>query len=510
MGLPVAVAPTVKTPGVWLSIDLTAGAASPGSAAKKGLIIAVRSASGTITPDTQLIQSVSGEAAVATYLGTGTLGHLAAKRLFEEYGLAQVDICAPAVPAGVVATGTFTFACGGASNVTTHTVYAVCAGRVLSISWAAGETAIQGAAKLAAAFNALLSETPATWANTGTAICTGTFRHAGLVGNDVKIRCWQVGNGATDTVTASGANFTGGTLEPNITNVLGIIEGREYDIIVPCFSNAEMYTCLSTDNPGKLKTYMNLKIAGAGALLQQAVMGATGALASIKTGIGTLDHTLSECVYCLNGESLPAEWAGAEAGARLKAEGLDPAANRINKPYIATLYGCASMAVDNPTDVEVEDALNTGITIVTYQADLTPRPSRPITTYHKDGSGTPDDRVLDTSRVTGCFAVAKDLRVNLPREFEEAKFSADLPPGAQENPKGVIEEKDVKAFVDGRIKFWIGGGVVRADRYATAVADGSFAVQQDPTDSAQCDIVLPLSIFPPLAKFSLVVKHFAN
>ena len=510
MGLPVAVAPTVKTPGVWLSIDLTAGAASPGSAPKKGLIIAVKSASGTITADTQLVQSVSGEAAVSGYLGIGTLGHLAAKRLFEEYGLAQVDVCAPAVPAGVAASGTFTFASAPGPCAATHTVFAACAGRVVSVSWAAGETAIQGATKLAAALNALLSETPAVWANTGTAICTGTFRHAGLCGNDVKIRCWQVGNVAGDTVVASGANFISGTLEPNLTNVLGIIEGREYDVIVPCFSNAEMYTCLSTDNPGKLKTYMNQKIAGAGALLQQAVMGATGALASIKTGIGVLDHTLSECVYCMNGESLPSEWAGAEAGARLKAEGLDPAANRIGTPYIATLYGCASMAVDNPTDVEVEDALNTGITIVTYQADLTPRPSRPITCYHKDGSGNPDDRVLDTSRVTGCFAVAKDLRVNLPREFEGAKFSVDLPPGTQNAPKGVIEEKDVKAFVDGRIKFWIDGGVVRLDKYAAAVANGTFAVQQDPTDPAQCDIVLPLSIFPPLAKFSLVVKHFAS
>ena len=124
-----------------------------------------------------------------------------------------------------------------------------------------------------------------------------------------------MGNDAGDTVVASGANFISGTLEPTLTHVLGIIEGREYDVIVPCFSNAEMYTCLSTDNPGKLKTYMNQKIAGAGALLQQAVMGATGALASIKTGIGVLDHTLSECVYCMNGESLPSEWAGAEAGA---------------------------------------------------------------------------------------------------------------------------------------------------------------------------------------------------
>lgn len=507
MSLPTVISPTVKTPGFALRVDLLAGAASPGSDVKKACLIAVKAAGGTITADTQLVEAVAGEATVGTYLGAGTPGHLASKRLFEEYGLAQLDVCSPAAPAGVTATGTITFAAG---PVTVQwTVYCWIAGRKITTYWGVGEGVATAEARLIAAINALGSEMPVIASSGGAGIVTLTFRVVGLIGNDCCYRVQMVG-GAGGTCTATAAKLTGGTLEPTCANVLTLIEGKEYDLYCLCVSNAEAQSCIVTTDPGRLKASINTRAEGFQAKLQQAVIGVTDALATAKTGAGNLDHTRSQLVFCLNGESLPSEFAGAEVGARLKAEGLDPAANRIEQEYLATLYGCASPALDYPTAVEVEDALNTGLTIITYSPSGALRPSRPITSYHKDSSGNADYRCFDTSQVTGSDAIAKDLRVNVPREFKGAKLSPDIAPGAQEPPKGVVQVKDVYAFVAGRMRYWVNQGVADATKWAAAVANGTFAVEVDPTDDAQCNIVLPEDVVAPLAKFSCIVQKRAS
>lgn len=500
--IPLAVAPTVKTPGLALVVDLTAGAASPGSAPKKALLIAVKGSAGSITADTELKETVAGEAEVKTLLGGGTLGHLASKRLFEEYGLAQLDVVSPADPAGVAASQTVTF--GGAVTADmTANVYI--AGRKLSFVWKTGVAITDAGDLLAELVGSNSDDLPVTAVN-AVGVVTLTFKQTGTEGNDCTLRVELVG-GAGGTCVAGGAALAAGSGSTTIATALTTVVGKEYDYICLCSDNADAQDGTATSNCGRLDADMVARQTGFSAKLQQAIIGATSTYASLASGIDSLNGEETECVYCLNGESLPSEWAGAETGARLKAESNDPATNRIGTPYIAQLFGAADLSADEPTDPEVEAALNNGITMVTYQADGTPRPSRPITTYHTDGSGNPDDRVLDTSRVTGTFAVAKDLQVNLPREFEGAKLSPDIPPGEDEPPAGVVQEKDVKSFVNTRIQFWISKGVVRGDKYDEAVENGTFIVAVDSTDSSQLNIVLPVTIFPPLAKMSVVVQH---
>lgn len=256
-----------------------------------------------------------------------------------------------------------------------------------------------------------------------------------------------------------------------------------------------------------MKTDIDTRKTGAEAKLQQQVIGATSSLSSLKTGTGAMNDEDSQVVYCLEGQSLPCEFGGAETGARLREESIDPAKNRIAMKYRAKLYGAYDLSGDKPTATEVEDALFTGITITTYTAANELRPSRPITTYHKDGSGNPDARVLDVSVPTGTYTVAKDLRIALPAEYPQKKLSKDLEPGDDPPPPDVVEVRDVKAFVRQRIRFWIGRGVVRRDKWDAAVADGSYALAVNPSDASQLDIVLPLTIVPPLAKFGVDVRH---
>lgn len=504
------VSPSVKTPSVYLSINLKAGAAAPGGAPLRALIMATKSASGTITADTQLEKGV-GEEDVKTLLGTGTPGFLARKRIREEYPLALVDVVSPAVNgSAVTATGNIVFSGTPTSDRTVRTYVA---GRKVEIVWRAGEDAQAGAEKLEAAINALGDEMPvvATSAIDGAGPdwdTIATFRIGGPIGNDCTVYTKVVG-GAGGTVMAPATNkLTGGMGEPDFANAITTIVGEEYDLILPCVSNADAQLGDATSNPGKIKADIDLRKSGGDAKLQQQVIGLTAALTDAKTGAGNLNDEETELVFCLEGQSLPCEFGATELGQRLREEGTDPAENRIGLAYVAQLFGAYDTSLDKPTPTEVEDGLNTGLAFVGYQEDGTLVPIRPITSYHKDANGNPDARVLDVSIPTGVFAVAKDLRVALPAEYPQKKLSKDLEPDDDPPPPDVVEERDVKAFIDQRIRFWIGRGVVRRDKWDAAVADGSFSVLVNPSDPSQLDIILPLSIVPPLAKFGVDVRHF--
>jgi phage tail sheath gpL-like len=374
------------------------------------------------------------------------------------------------------------------------------------MQWAAGANDIAGAAAAVAAINAHTNDLPVTAANSGTAVVTLTFKVAGTWGNDCLISR-VAANGTTGTVTASGAALTGGTQEASIANVLTLVSTGEYDLILYCTGNTDAGTASATSGPGRLKTHISSLYSGRNAKLQQAVIGLTLTIANAKTGAAQHNFGPLQYVICQAGQSLPCELGGAEVGARLREESEDPAANRIGMLYTATLYGAIDLVADEMTDAEMEDCLQSGVTPVVYTSSGEMSPLRPVTTYFKDTGANPDDRLLDTSRISGIYAVAKDLRVAIPREFVGAKLSEDLEPGEEPLPEGVTEVRDVKGFVHTRVRFWIQRGVVVKAKYEEAYDNGQFLVRVNPTDASQCDIVLPIGIVPPLAKFSLVVNH---
>lgn len=501
--IPLAVVPSVRSPGMHLLVQLLSGPSSPGTGGLRCLLIAPMATGGTITPNTEVKQAAAGAADVATWLLAGTPGHLAAKRAFEEYPLLQLDVVAPAEASGVAATGTTTFASGPPTKDWTVT-QKIC-GRTVQVQWVAGETDTQGAAKLVAAVNALTNDLPVTASNVA-GVVTFTAKLKGTWGNDVLTSVTQA-DGTTGTVTASGAALASGTTEFDCTTALTTVAGTEYDFFLLCTGNTDAKLASATSNPGRLKTHIDGLDSGASAKLQQVIVGTTGTLSTTKTGTNQHNFGPMEYLHVEAGQSLPCEFAGAEFGQRVRERLRDPAANRIGLPYIATLYGAADLNADRLTDSENEDALQHGVTPGKYDSSNTLFPYRPITTYFKDGSGNPDDRLLDTSRVDGIYDVSKDLRSALPQEFPQAKLSRDLVPGDDPLPEGIVEERDVKSFVNTRIRYWITRGVVQKAKYEAALAGGTFIVRVDPGDDSQCDLVLPLSIVRPLAKFSLVVQH---
>jgi len=208
----------------------------------------------------------------------------------------------------------------------------------------------------------------------------------------------------------------------------------------------------------------------------------------------------------LSGRGLPCELAGREAGGRLAAITLDPAANRIGE-LLDGYIGAYDKIADKPTAAEAESAVTSGVSIVSYTAQDSEYDLRPVTTHSQDTVGAPDYRLLDTQNVDATYIVARDIRDNLPLEFPNAKITPDIEPGDNPIPKGVIEERDIKGWLITRLRFWENEGVVNREALNAAIEDGTLIVQVNSTDPTQVDMVIPIEIIQPLAKFGTVVQR---
>lgn len=503
MSLDVAIAPSVRSPGAALKVNLLAGAPSPASASLRVLIVAPKGSGGTATADT-LNQAVGGADDVGTLLAGGTVGHVCAKALFAEYGLALVDVLCVTASAGVTASNTFAFA---GTVTSARTVYLEVMGRERTLTWAAGETATAFAARVAAEFGYITNDVMCTAsANTGT--LTVTAKIAGTIGNDVIVRIRLVGGsgGTVDAAQSSTKNLASGTSSATIDTGLALVQTTEYAFILNCDSNEAANTSGASTTYAKVQAHIALYQSGLTAKLQQQIVGFTGTLANALTAAGYRNIGTCALNLFLAARSLPSEVQGAECGARLREILSDPAVNRIGMEYSATLYGPID-AVDNKlTDAEVESALQAGVTPISWGVNGTPYPVRPITTYYLDGQSNADDRLLDTSRVDGTYSVARDLRTFLYARFKGKKLLKDIPAG-QQLPPGCVLEKTVRTAAITRVRFHASIGVVQPQALEDAIANGEFVVQVDPSDSSQIDLVVPVKIVPPLAKLSIVVNH---
>jgi phage tail sheath gpL-like len=506
MAPPVAVSPTTLTPGVYLSVDLTAGPSSPGSLALRCLLMAPKSSAGTITANTQLERGATDASEVRALLGPGTPGHLAAAALFRAHPTASLDVIAPAASAGSTATGTITFSDDDGDDPVTssRTVHVTIKGVEFDVAWLVGEDDVDIATKVVDAGNALSDQLPVVLSNSsGTlAAVTLTAKLPGPWGNDI-LYSVALEDGAGGTATAAGAALTGGTTEPNFSTALTNVSAYEYDYILPCVSNADAQSALTTSNPARVEQHIDDLDSGLSAKLQQQIVGLTGALASARTGAIARNHGPTEYVYCMAGQSLGCEFAGWEAGRRMREEQIDPAVNRIDDP-IEGLYGAADMVADRPTSAEIEAALVDGLSIVNYDAQLDLYLVAPLTTYSQDSDGNRSDKLRYVSGVSGAYAYLKDLRRALKEEFRGAKIHPDMTDEDEELPAGVVEVRDIKAFVIAHADTWVSRGVLRRDALNEVIADGTLSVQINATDESQVDIVVPFKVIKPLAKLGVV------
>lgn len=501
-GVPLAVSPATLSPGLYMTVNLLAGTISPGTATMRGLFISPRSSAGNLTLDEE-VRPLGGSDDARTAFGPKTPGYLAAVQFFHHFPGGILYAIAPTASSGSAATGTLTFS---STPTSTRTVRITIAGRIVDVTWAASESGDTLKARAVLAINGR-DDVAATASATGTGIVTLTAPFPGPWGNDIQIAC-ELLDGAGGSVALSGDSLSGGTTEPDFTTSLVAIAGQEFAFIAPLVSNAEAQSSSASTNVARVLSQVNTYNHGRNPKLQCTVVGVTGSLASAKTGVVARNDPTLEYVFCLNGQSLPAEWAGAELGQRMSDVEIDPAMNRI--PTLLDLcVGASDQNADAPTDPEEEDALAHGLSIVTYNAQGQPQISRPVTAHSQDSNGNPDRRCFDVSGTDTAYALARDIREWLPQQFPRAKISKDLAPGDEPLPEGVIEERDVRAALITRLRLWQAKGVIRRDILDQVIANGTLVARQNPDDGTQVDIVIPEAAYQPVAKWGVVINKVA-
>jgi phage tail sheath gpL-like len=503
MTIPTAVSPSVKTPGLYLTVNLLAGAASPGSGALRIALLAPKSSSGDLTVDTE-VRAGSGVDGAKTAFGQGAPGHLMAKIIYGKYPQAQVDFVAPTAGAGS-ATLTVTAAGTPTSN---QVVDCDIMGRTFEVEWLSGVAHTAFIPLLVAAIVARADDLMVTAADGEGGDCDITSVVTGNIGNDVLVKI-KLRYAQTGTEALTGAlvhtNLAGGSADPDFATALASIAGREYHYILPALSNTDIEQIATDNGLQDVLSHIDTYDDGLNAKLQQVVTGHTGAIAdAVATAAdanGGNDDGRAQILCCVNGRSLPCEFAAREMVGRLASVSVDPAGNRIGE-LLDMVVGSWDVVADRPTAAECETALNGGVSIVTY-TDIgdAEQLTRPVTCH---GS---DNRLLDVQNVDGTYIVARDIRDSLPQAFPNAKITADIEEGDEPPPAGVLEIRDVKAWVINRLYAWVRKGVVQKAALAAAIADGSLVVEINSSDSTQVDMVLPYKIVQPWAKTGVVAQR---
>lgn len=498
-----AVASNVKTPGFYLTINLLGPAQNPGLAALRALIMAPKASGGTITANTEVRQCY-GPDDVATALGAGTPGHLAAKRFFQRYPLGSLDVIAPTASAGAVATGTQTFTGPATEN---STLRFRIHGRQIDVDWLNGEAATTFVTRAVATINQQAADLFVTASDATGGSILFTAKVAGPWGNDVRLWAGIIAGGGGIAVTVNPTNCTGGTTEPSFATALTTVSTREYRRIIPCLSNADAADTSSSSNAERLANHINTFETGSAALLQVGTVGVTSSTANAKAGAIDRNNEAVQYVIGRSWDDLPCELAAAEAGDALRWVTVRSNYNRIGNTH--DLYGPRDVVANKLSATEIEDLLNNGVTPLDIDS-LTGVPFlvAPITTHSTSG-GAPDYRAYHLSDTDAMYSVFGDLRTAVPQQFKNSSISPDLAAGADPLPAGVVERRDVEAFIISRLRGQVRAGVVQGPALDLSVQNNELQVTIDELDESQVNIFVPTKIIKPLAKFGMYASKAA-
>lgn len=498
MTIPLAAIPTSPTPGLWLTVDLSARRVSPGSQSLRGLILGPENATGgniTVDKEVRKILSLDDVEAAA---GVGGLPALAYQGIISRCPDAQIDLVCPTKPGGQTATNTIT-----ASGTITESgvVSVIISGRQVDIPWNVGETPSDFHAKAVQYIGRLAQHvftTPSIQTEPNAVLLTANA--AGPVGNDVTVRV-KVSGCTGGTVAVKSYRCAGGTTEPDYTAALAAIAGRQYDFIALLLSNADAAS--TTGSLSKLLTHLVGHATGPHALLQQGIVAVTGLRTAFSASAQALNAQPIELLCYQNAESMPAEFAGEELGDRMHLRSLYYSANRIGNA--SDLIGSLTPVDDNPSTIQSDAALRSGVSVGAYTDDGDSYLMRAVTTYTRTATGA-QLLVTDCNEIDAMYEYANDLRAFLATEYANVKVTQDLSEEDEELPENVVEERDIRASIIARTKdFWIPKGVINGTHFQTQVDTGKLIVKVDSVDETQVDIFIPAKPFKNLSKLGVYV-----
>lgn len=390
------------------------------------------------------------------------------------------------------ATGTITV---GGPSTAAGTLFLYVGGRLVTVAVASGATANTIATAIGAAINA--ASPMAVTASVSSAVVTLTARHPGLAGNDIDIRAnyrGSAGGEATPAgVTLTIAAMSGGTVDPDLSVLDGLLADEAYDFIVTPYT--------ATTQLDQLRALMNDQ-AGRWAWSRQVFGHVFGykrdTAANLLTfGAGRNDQHVAVAGW--NDSPTPPDEAAAAlaavVAASVRADPARPLQTLVVNGVLAPPRGSRF------TFAEKQSLLASGVAQLVAGDDGTVSILRMVTTYRQNAFGQTDRSYLDVETLFTLADVIRRLRGVVTTKFGRSKLASNgtrFGPGQPIVTPNIIRAELIAQYAQlERL-----GLVENAEGFAA-----NLVVERDENDPSRVNVLYPpdlingLRVFATLAQF---------
>lgn len=397
------------TPGVFVEFDTSKAQQGPSIQEYDVLLVGQRLTSGTKAAGS--IDLITSASQPRQFYGAGSmLAAMAEKFLNENKINSLYAIAVDDAGAGVAATGTIDL---GGSSIKAGTLSVLIAGRSYKTAVAEDDTPTEIAAALVAVIEADADRQVTSAVNGGDdTIIDLTYRHKGLVGNEIDVRL-DPSTELPENLTAAITALSGGTTNPTLSSVVTAMGETQYHVIAMPYNDSTSLDTMKTELQDRW-----------GPLRQNdghLVSGKRDSVSNLST-FGDARNNEQETIVDVLGPNGPHDYA-ANLAAVIAREGQnDPARPMQGVPLRGILAPADS---ELRTQGEANQLLGDGITTVKRAPDGTISIERIRTTRKLNEFGAPDSSLADLNPKLTLSYLRYDFRTRFILKFSRHKLAND-------------------------------------------------------------------------------------
>lgn len=455
----------ILTPGVYAEFDTSKAQQGPSIQAHRVLLVGQRLTAGTRAAG--VMDKITSASQARQFYGAGSMLHAMVVKFLAENKINELNcISVDDNGAGVAATGTIALS---GSSIKAGTLSFLIAGRLYQVGVDEGDTPAAIATDLAAAIQA--DDDRQVTAAVDVADVDLTYRHKGLVGNEIDIRKdpnTELPQNLVATVTA----FAGGTTNPTLTSIItamGEIQYHEIGLPYNDTTSLDLFKTEMVDRWGPIRK-------NDGQVLS-AKRGSVSALSTFADGRNNEHETIIDCV----GPSGPHEFAANLAAVVAREAQTDPA-----RP----IQGVALRALGAPlgtelrTQGEANQLLTDGFSTIKSTSG-TVYIERLRTTRKTNNFNAPDLSLADIEPKMILSYLRYDFTTRWTVKYSRHKLAND---GTRFGPgQAVMTPKTAKAELTSMFSDWEELGLVEGvDQFKR-----DLIVERNASDPDRLDIQMP-------------------